>query len=148
MTRNKILISFLSVSVLLVLLAGYLLFRRNAGTSQLLTAEVIRREIKAVISTNGVIEPIDRSEVFAPFGGLITLLSHREGEDVAKDDLLFRMESDQLATALASAKAALLQARRQAQAVLAGPPKEELAGIESSISETELQLKRERQNLL
>lgn len=148
MTRNKILIGFLSTFVLLVLLAGYLLSRKQGGNSRLLTVEVIRREIKAVISTNGVIEPIDRADVFAPFDGFITLLSHREGEDVAEGELLFRMESDQLATALASAKAALLQARRQAQTVLAGPPKEELAGVKSSMIETELQLKNGRQDLL
>ena len=147
MTRKKIILLCLLVLILLLFWGGYSFFKRNSGVSNLQTASADRRELKAVISTNGVVEPIDRSEVFAPFDGFVTLESHQEGEVVTKGERLFRVESEQLATALASARAALLQARLQAQPVLSGPPKEELAGIEASISETEWQLRKNRQDL-
>ncbi len=112
-----------------------------------MTANVSRRELKSVISTNGVVEPIERSDVLAPFDGIVRLLSHQEGDLVVKGERLLQVESDQLAMSLASAKAALLQAQRQAQPVLAGPPKDEMAGIESAVSETEWELRKKRQDL-
>jgi HlyD family secretion protein len=112
-----------------------------------MTANVSRRELKSVISTNGVVEPIERSDVLAAFDGIVRLLSHQEGDLVVKGERLLQVDSDQLAISLASAKAALLQAQRQAQPVLAGPPKDEMAGIESAVSETELELRKKRQDL-
>jgi len=57
------------------------------------------------------------------------------------------LESQQTRTALAEARATLLQARRQAQAVASGPPKEELASIEASIAECAMQLDQQNKDL-
>ena len=147
MTRKKILLLGLLALILLFFWGGYSFFRRNGSDSNLMTANVSRRELKAVISTNGIVEPIERSDVLAPFDGIVRLLSHQEGDLVMKGERLLQVESDQLAMSLASAKAALLQAQRQAQPVLAGPPKDEMAGIESAVSETEWELRKKRQDL-
>ena len=147
MTNKKIVIFCLFTLGFLFLWGGYAFFKKKSRDPNLLTAKVNRRELKAVISTNGVVEPIERSDVSAPFDGFVRLLTHQEGDFVTKGERLFQVESEQLAIMLASAKAALLQALRQAQPILAGPPKEELVGVESSISETELELTKKRQDL-
>ncbi len=147
MTRKKIILFALVAFIFLFLWGGYSFFKRNSRDSNVLTANVNRRELKAVISTNGIVEPIERSDVLAPFDGVVRLMSHQEGDLVKKGERLFQVESNQLAISLASAKAALLQARRQAQPVLAGPPKDEMAAIESAVSETEWELRKKREDL-
>ena len=147
MTRKKIILFGLIAFIFLFLWGGYSFFKRNSRDSNVLTANVNRRELKAVISTNGIVEPIERSDVLAPFDGVVRLISHQEGDFVKKGERLFQVESNQLAISLASAKAALLQARRQAQPVLAGPPKDEMAAIESAVSETEWELRKKREDL-
>ena len=147
MTRNKIVRLGLIAFIILFLWGGYSFFKQNSTDSNALTAIVSRRELKAVISTNGIVEPIDRFDVLAPFDGIVMLLSHHEGDFVIKGERLLQVDSEQLALSLAAAKAALLQARRLAQPVLAGPPKDEMAGIESAVSETEWELKKKREDL-
>jgi multidrug efflux pump subunit AcrA (membrane-fusion protein) len=58
-----------------------------------------------------------------------------------------RLESNPVRTALVEARAALLQARRQALPVLSGPPPEELAAVNASIAEAQLQLQQAREEL-
>ena len=111
------------------------------------TATVARRALKVMVSTNGVIEPVDRSEIFAPIDAMVVQVPIHEGDEVAKGQLIARLESNPLKTVLVEARAALLQARRQAQPVLAGPSPEELAAIDASIAEGQLQLQQMREDL-
>jgi multidrug efflux pump subunit AcrA (membrane-fusion protein) len=145
--KNKILIS-LAILVLVATPVGCFLLSKGSTTPQLLLSTATRKELKVMVSTNGIIEPIDRADIFAPFDGFVTNLSIREGSEVAQGQLLARLESQQLMTALAEARAALLQAKNEARLVASGPPGEEVAGIESSIAETALQLKQQREDLL
>ena len=133
----------------LLLLATYVWSCRNGQGSvdQTPTATVARRALKVIVSTNGVIEPADRSEIFAPVDAFVAHLPIHEGDEVAKGQLLARLESNPLKTAMVEARAALLQARRQAQPVLAGPAPEELAAIDASIAEGQLQLQQVRGDL-
>ena len=103
--------------------------------------------MRLVVSTNGVIEPVKPSEIYAPIDAFVTALSKTEGAEVAPGELLMRLESKQILTALSEAKSALLQARLQAQSVLTGPPREELAAADAAISEAELQLQQRRDDL-
>jgi len=142
-------------TVLLAILSAPLLFatfvwscRNGQGSiDQTPTATVARRALKVMVSTNGVIEPVDRSEIFAPIDGMVAQLPIHEGDEVAKGQLIARLESNSLKTALVDARAALLQARRQAQPVLAGPSPEELAAIDASTAEGQLQLQQLREAL-
>jgi RND family efflux transporter MFP subunit len=57
------------------------------------------------------------------------------------------LESREIRTAIAEAKASLLQARRQAQIVLSGPQKEEATALDASIAECKLQLDQQTKDL-
>jgi multidrug efflux pump subunit AcrA (membrane-fusion protein) len=62
--------------------------------------------------------------------------------------MLLRLESQQIMTSLAEARAALLQARIEARTVAAGAPKEEVAAVEAAIAEVSLQLAQQREDLV
>jgi len=119
----------------------------DPAASRAALAKAARRDLQLVVNTNGMIEPVDRSEIYAPIDGFVTALTKVEGAGINRGELLMILESKQLLTALSEAKASLLQARLQAQSVLTGPPKEELAVVDASIGETELQLQQRRDDL-
>jgi multidrug resistance efflux pump len=100
-----------------------------------------------VISTNGIIEPVDRTEIYSPIDAFVADLRHREGSELGAGQLLMRLESLQLMTSLAEARAALLQASRESQRMAAGPSREELASVDAEIAEAALQLGQRREDL-
>jgi multidrug efflux pump subunit AcrA (membrane-fusion protein) len=61
----------LLVLVLLVGLGIYFL-SSNSNSTPLQTAKVARHDLKVVISTNGIIEPVERSEVYAPLDAFVS----------------------------------------------------------------------------
>ena len=136
----------IAVLILLIVFAAYLLTgEREAPT--FLTVQAARQEIRMTVSTNGVIEPIEHSEVYAPIDGRVTHIPVREGEEIAVGQLLMELESDQIRAALAEANTALLEARRQEKAVLSGPPKDEIAALDAAIDEAALQLEETENDL-
>ena len=148
MVRTRI--GFGVIVAFLVFAGAPACFLLNSGGNnpQYNLAPVVRREIQSVINTNGIIEPADRTDIYAPVDGMVTGLEIREGTEVRQGQLLMRLESKQLQTALAEARAGLLEARSHARLVMAGAPPEELTAVDSSISEMELQCKQQRDDLV
>jgi len=138
MRKTRILL-ILIVALLAVVISTYFL-NRGSEAPQFQTAKARRQEIKMVVSTNGIIEPLDRSEVYAPIDGRVTKIAIREGSEISQGSVLMQLESDQVRTALANAKSALLDAQGQANTILNGPPKEEVAALDAAIAEAAMQL--------
>jgi HlyD family secretion protein len=105
------------IAIIILSLAAAAAGCSRPDAPQYTSIKVVRRQIKLVVSTNGIIEPVDRSEVYSALDGFVEVRS-----------------------ALAEAEAALLAAKRQAFLVETGASKEELTELDSSISETALQL--------
>ena len=136
--------------VVLILLASYFaihLLNSGHGLIQIPLGRVARREIKVVVNTNGVIDPMARSELYAPVDGFVVQILKQEGSEVRQGQPLMQMESESIQTALAEAKAGLLQEKRQERAMLAWPPKEEIAEVDAAIAESELQLRQAQKEL-
>ena len=127
-------------------LAMYFL-SKESDNSQILLGKAVRREIKVVISTNGKIEPVDRSDVYAHINATVRQIFMKEGSEIEKGRPLMQLESEQIRTALAEAKTALLQEKRQARVVLSGPSKEEMTAVDSSLAEYEMQLDQLKKDL-
>jgi HlyD family secretion protein len=144
--KNRILIA-LVVVVLVVICLIYYFMSRNSDGPQFQVAKAVRGEIKAAINTNGAIEPVDHGDIYAPIDAFVAAVQKPEGSEIGKGQLLLRLESREIRTALAEANVALLQARRQARAVTSGPPKEETAAVDASIAEAELLLDQSRKDL-
>lgn len=141
----------IALALILLALAGALvaafLLSGGAETPQLKEVKAFRQDIRVMVSTNGVIEPTDRSDIYAPLDGFVTSIMKREGDELRQGDILIRLNSEQTRNALSQARAALLGARRQERVVAGGPSKEEVAEVESSISETRLQLEQIEKDL-
>jgi HlyD family secretion protein len=147
MAGNRIIIVALAALVLSGIPLGCHFLGESSINPQFTVATAVRRELRLVVSTNGIIEPIDRADVFAPIDAFVTSLQCHGGAEVRQGQLLMRLESKQLMTALAEARASLLEARRQAESVVAGPSKEELVAVETAIAESEVLLKQRREDL-
>jgi len=133
---------FLTITILLVVVivfAVYFLTGEREAPA-FLTVKAERQEIRLTVNTNGVIEPVERSEVYAPVDGRVTFIPVQEGGEIAVGQILMELESDQIRAALAEANTALLEARRQEKAVLSGPPKDEIAALDAAINESSLLL--------
>ena len=136
----------IAVLIILIVLAVFLLTGERDAPS-FATVQAARHEIRMTVSTNGIIEPIERSEVYAQIDGRITRVAVQEGEVVSAGQLLIELESEQIRTAIAEANTALLEARRQEKIIHSGPPKDEIAALDSAISEAALQLEEAEKDL-
>jgi HlyD family secretion protein len=139
-----------STTLLLYVLAASLFVAVLNGCSEPAppaTATAHMGDIRIVTSTNGIVEPINSSLIFASADGFIRSIDCGEGSETKKGQTLFRIDSTQARISLAEARAALLEARRQAKVVLEGPPREELDALDASINESRLQLRQLSQNL-
>jgi HlyD family secretion protein len=111
------------------------------------TSAAVQKEIQLVVNTNGIIEPIDRSEVYAPIDALVSRILQVEGAIVSKGQALMELESEQIRTAITNTKTALLEAKRQEKSVGSGPAKEEIASMDATITEIALQLEQFNKDL-
>ena len=134
---RKILI--IAALVFLIVFAVYLL-TGGRETPVVSTTRAERREIRMAVSTNGVIEPVGISEMYAPVDGRIISIFVQEGADIVGGQLLMELESDQIRAALSEANAALLSAMRHEKEVVSGPPREEIVSADAVIAESALLL--------
>ncbi len=140
----------LLVLALVILMGAGLGLYFVAGRSdppKFVLAKAARREIRVVVSTNGIIEPINRTEVYAPLDGFVLSVQKKEGSEVSRGALLLRLNSNQIRTTLAEANASLLAAKRQAHIVETGPSKEEISALDASIAESTMQLDQQNKEL-
>lgn len=136
-----------AVLVLLVAAAAAFFLTGGPEPPSFTTVKVARHDIRVAVSTNGIIEPADRSEIYAPIDGFVVSIRRPEGADIERGQLLLQLKSEQVRAQLAEANAALLAARREARTVETGPSREELAAIDASIAESALQLEQQNKDL-
>ena len=145
--KHHVLITLLVLILLGTPLAIYFL-SKGSDAPQLHLVKATRREIRVVVNTNGIIDPVDRSEIYAPIDAFVARIQKEEGFEIQRGQLLIQLESEQIRTALANARAALLQGKREARVVTAEPPREEVAALDASIAECEMQLDQQNKDLL
>lgn len=133
---------FQIVLTLQVLIGSFLVLSLSQCTKppQISMAIAEFRNIKVIANTNGIIEPIDSIEIYAPIDGFVKTIHCSEGSEVLQGQTLMLLDAPQTRVSLAEAQAALHQAKRQARVVVSGPPKEELDALDASITESALQL--------
>jgi membrane fusion protein, multidrug efflux system len=75
---------------------------------------VVRVDAPALVTANGVVEPVQTVSVEAQVGGTLTEVSFQEGDEVSEGQLLFRIDPRPFESALRQAEAALARDRAQA----------------------------------
>lgn len=79
--------------------------RRTLPVVQVATAQ--RRDIPVILQATGTVEPIQTAQVAAQVDGIIEQVTFREGDEVQKGEVLFRIDPRPYQAALAQAEAAL-----------------------------------------
>ena len=145
--EKTIMKKFLIIAVLVFVIVFIYFLTGERKAPSFLTVQAERQEIRMKVSTNGVIEPVDRSEVYAPINGRVKFIPVQEGEEITVGQILMELESDQIRAALSEATTALLEARRQEKMILSGPPNDEIAERDAAINEAALLLEQSGKDL-
>jgi HlyD family secretion protein len=140
MVRKYRILMVLAALILIAAALGFYWFDNSKKPSPPQLVKAVRRDIKMVVSTNGIIEPADRSQIYSPIDGFIKTIQAAEGAEIIRGQGLMLLESQQIKADLAEAKAGLLEAQRETQTILAGPLKEEVSAVNASIAENDLKL--------
>ncbi len=139
-----------SIAIFLNALTGMGLLLALSRCSEPTPVETIAArtgEIRVVTSTNGIIEPLNSTRIYAAVDGFVQSINTSEGARTSRGQTLFQMDSPQTRIALAEARAALLETKRQSRVVLDGPPKEELDSLDATLEESSLQLSQLKEKL-
>ena len=105
--------------VVILLAAGLLVPRflrdraqGNSAETLYKTVTVSRRDITSAISDSGSLQPADSYTVISLVSGEILSAGFNTGDQVSKDDVLYRVDSSDIATGIERAELALSKSRR------------------------------------
>jgi HlyD family secretion protein len=115
-TKKKALIA---VGVVLGISVLGALSVRSGGSKgvEVRTEEVARRDLVAVVTASGKIEPVRKVDISADISGRVVQVAVEEGQWVERGDLLIRLDPSTVQAAVRRAEASVAQARsREAQA--------------------------------
>jgi HlyD family secretion protein len=128
----------------ILLLAGMAvwLHQRNSGTPSVPFAKVERETLVSSLSTNGKVEPSVWASVRAERSGAVEKVDVRRGETVRKGQLLAQLTSQDARAGVASAEAALAQARAGLETITQGGTAQAKVDISNEIvrNRTELEV--------
>lgn len=82
-------------------------FSGEGKATQVRLEPVVRGDLTKTVSAPGLIEPRTKVEISAQVSARIIALPFREGQEVKKDDVVIRLDADDLAARVDSAKARL-----------------------------------------
>jgi HlyD family secretion protein len=147
MVRKHRTFIILAALVLIAAALGFYWLGDSSKPPQLQLAKAVRRDIKMAINTNGIIEPVNRTQIYSPIDGFVKTIRVGEGAEIIEGQILIGLEAQQIRADLAGAKVSLLEARRETQMILADPPKEEVSAVNASIKENSLKLDQRAKDL-
>lgn len=122
MTRNK---KLLLGALLVVVIGGVgyanFVFKRDSGTG-VTVEKIARRDLEAVVSASGTIQPVQQVNVGAPAAGTVVDVQVHEGDTVKKGQFLMQIDPrnlqiqvDSQVASLAAAKSQLEESRKSVE---------------------------------
>ena len=129
--RNRWLLWAVGIIAAVIVLASFM-SRGEVVPVEAASAE--RGDIRAVISTNGKIEPLENFEAHAPVATTIKRLFVKEGAHVRKGQLLVQLDDFEAQSQAARALAQIRAAQAQSSAVESGGNREEVLTLEAQIT--------------
>jgi HlyD family secretion protein len=107
---------------------------------------VKRTTLTSTLPTNGKVEPFEWQAVRAERAGILSKVAVRDGETVAKDQVIASISDPSLQADLQGGEARVAEARANLSALEAGGKPAELADIESSLKQAQLLLQQEQKD--
>ena len=130
--RHRGWIIALAIVAAVIVLAAFISLQR--GDVPVRIAAVYRGNIRATISTNGKITPVQPFEAHAAAPALVKRVLVREGDPVKAGQLLLELDTSEAQAEAAKALAQLRAAQASVQAIQAGGTREEVMTTEAELT--------------
>jgi HlyD family secretion protein len=132
-SRRRWILWLIGAAVAVVLLAS---FMSRDDSVPVMVAKVSRSPIRSVISTNGKVEPERNFEAHAPIGTNVKRLLIKEGDHVAKGQLLVELDAAGARSQQAQALAQLRSSEADLNALERGGTHEEVLTLQAQLVKT------------
>jgi HlyD family secretion protein len=103
-------------------------------------------EIKSFLTVSGSIEPKQTVRVYPKSTGQVKEMLVEEGDIVQKDDILLRLDDEQIRLQVAQSRAAYDSAQASLEKVKAGARPQEISQAEAAVRQTKINLDSAREN--
>ena len=103
------------------------------GVLRVHTTTLVRGPIRALVSTNGKIEPVENFEAHAPISTNVTRVLVKEGDHVRKGQLLLELDDADIRSQAARAQAQVSAAQAEQAALKTGGTHEEVLTLDSQL---------------
>ncbi len=111
----KPLIVIVVVIILLKVVGAKLSGRKTDQTEQVRTATASVRDISKTLEATGIIAPLNQYDVTSLVQGEVTECTFEEGDLVKKDDVLYRISTDNIDKTIKNSRTAMKRARKNYQ---------------------------------
>jgi len=136
--RNLTKLGVLVIGVLAVLLVAVLAMRRKVAVVPIVQAT--RDDLLVSITSNGKVEPIDPQIARAEFQTFVDKVMATEGQAVHRGETILTLDSSDIRSQLAQARADLLSAQNDLRNAHAGGPPEQMAQLRGDLKAAQVQV--------
>jgi HlyD family secretion protein len=136
--RNRTKLRIVIVAVLAVLVIASLAMHRKVPVVPIV--EATRQDLLVSITSNGKVEPIDPQIAHAQFQTFVDKVLATEGQAVRRGETILTLNSADIRSQLAQARAGLLSAQTDLQNARAGGPPEQMAQLRGDLKAAEVQV--------
>lgn len=119
---------------------------RKTAPPKINFTRVKRTTLTSTLPTNGKVEPFEWQAIRAERAGILSRVAVRDGETVEKDQVIASIADPSLQADLQGGEARVAEARANLSALEAGGKPAELADIENSLKQAQLQLQQEQKD--
>jgi HlyD family secretion protein len=137
------------LSALLVITAAVVAWGvlRKTALPKVNFTRVKRTTLTSTLTTNGKVEPFEWQAIHAERAGILSRVAVRNGDAVKKNQVIASISDPSLQADLLGGEARVAEARANLSALEVGGKPAELAQIESSLKQAQLQLQQEQKDL-
>lgn len=136
--RNRVKIWVVIIGVLAVLVIAALAMHRKVPVVPI--AQVTREDLLFSITSNGKVEPIDPQIARAEFQTFVDKVMATEGQAVRRGETILTLDSADVRSQLAQARANLLSAQNDLRNAHAGGPPEQMAQLRGDLKAAQVQV--------
>lgn len=136
---------FVALLVLAAAVVGWGILRKSAPPKISFT-KVQRTTLISTLPTNGKVEPFDWQPIRAERAGILSNVMVRDGQSVAKDEVIASISDPSLQADLEAGEAKVAEAKAELSALEDGGKPAELVDIENSLKQARLQLQQEQKD--
>lgn len=136
--RNRVKIWVVIIGVLAVLVVAALAMHRKVPVVPI--AQVTREDLLFSITSNGKVEPIDAQVARAEFQTFVDKVMATEGQAVRRGETILTLDSADVRSQLAQARADLLSAQNDLRNAHAGGPPEQMAQLRGDLKAAQVQV--------